>query len=48
LSLGCKAGNDEKRITIYLVQTELFGKVAAMVKACIKHKPERFGVQDAL
>jgi hypothetical protein len=35
-----QASNIEKNLVIIWPQTELIGKVTAMVIACIKHKPE--------
>ncbi len=43
-----QAGNDEKNLIVFRVQTELIGKVAAMVIACIEHKPEGVGVGEEL
>jgi hypothetical protein len=35
-----QAGNNEKNLVVFWVQTESIGKVAAIVIACIEHKPE--------
>ena len=41
-----QAGDDEKRLILFRVQTELIGEVAALVIACVEHKPERLGFGD--
>jgi hypothetical protein len=35
-----QADNNEKNLVVFRVQMESIGKVAAMVIACIEHKPE--------
>jgi hypothetical protein len=42
----CEAGNDEKRLVLVGVQTELIGQVTAMVVARIEQKPERLCAGD--
>jgi hypothetical protein len=41
-----KAGNDKEHLVVVRLQTELTGKVAAMVIACIERKPEGLGFGD--
>jgi hypothetical protein len=44
--IQCKAGNNEKHLVVVGLQTESTGKAAAMVVACIEHKPEGLGMGD--
>ncbi len=44
--IQCEAGDDKKHLVVVGLQTESTGEVAAMVVACIKHKPEGLGVGD--
>jgi hypothetical protein len=39
-----QAGNNEKNLIVFLVQTKLIGKMAFMVVARIEHKLERLGI----
>jgi hypothetical protein len=41
-----KAGNDEEHLVVAWLQTESTGEVAAVVIACIEHKPEGLGFGD--
>jgi hypothetical protein len=46
LHVQCQTGNDEKNLKVFRIQTELIGKVAAMVIAHIEHKPEPLGIGE--
>ena len=41
-----QAGNDEKHLILFWVQTESIGEVAAMVIAHVERKPEQLGFVD--
>ena len=41
-----QAGDNEKRLILFRVQTESIGEVAAMVIARVERKPERVGFVD--
>ena len=43
-----QAGDDEKHLVLFGVQTEVTGQVTAMVVACIEQKPERLCAGDEL
>ncbi len=43
-----QAGNNDKNLVVIWIQTESIDKVAAMVIACIEHKPEQVGVGEEL
>jgi hypothetical protein len=40
LNIWCQTGDNEKHLVVFWVQTELTGKIAAMVVAHINQKPE--------
>jgi hypothetical protein len=44
--IQCQAGNNEKRLVLVGVQTEVTGQVAAMVVARIEQKPEQLCTGD--
>jgi hypothetical protein len=43
-----QVGDDEKSLVIIWLQTELIGKVTAMVIACIERKPVQLGIGEEL
>ncbi len=43
---GCESSNDKKNLVVVCVQTASTCKMAAMVVACIEHKPEGLGAGD--
>ena len=43
-----QSSNDENRLVLFLVQTELIGEVTAVVVARIERKPVGLGVGDKL
>jgi hypothetical protein len=46
LRIQHQAGNTEKNLVVFRVQTELIGKVAAMVIAHTEHKPEQLCIGE--
>ena len=41
-----QAGNDKEHLVVVWIHTDVIGEVAAMVIACIEHRPEQLCVGD--